>query len=253
MEPTIIIKATDIVKTFTEKKVSVSVLKGIHLSIKQGEFVAVMGRSGAGKSTLLYQLSLLDIPTSGEIIIDGKNANLFSDSEKTLFRLHTLGYVFQDYSLLPELSALENVIVPLLMQGVSKQDAVEKARKALKNVGLDHHENNLPSELSGGEQQRVSIARAITHSPKILFADEPTANLDLTSSHLVMDIFKKLNKEQGITIVMVTHEEDYGKMADRIIKLSDGQVVDHSHHVGVTAHKDPKIHTSKVLRHKSMC
>lgn len=225
MESTIIIKATNIIKTFTEKKVNVSVLKGIDFSVAKGEFVAVMGRSGAGKSTLLYQLSLLDVPTSGEIIIDGKNTNFFSDSEKTVFRLYTLGYVFQDYSLLPELTALENVMVPLLMQGVSKQEAVTKARKALYDVDLTHHENNLPSELSGGEQQRVSIARAITHNPKILFADEPTANLDLTSSHMVMDIFRKLNKEQGITIVMVTHEEDYGNMSDRIVRLLDGKVV----------------------------
>lgn len=248
MEPTFIIQATDIVKTFTEKKVNVSVLRGINFSVKKGEFVAVMGRSGAGKSTLLYQLSLLDVPTSGEIIIDDKNTNLFSDGEKTVFRLHTLGYVFQDYSLLPELTALENVMVPLLMQGVKKQDAIVKARKALLDVGLDDRDKNLPSELSGGEQQRVSIARAITHNPKILFADEPTANLDLTSSHMVMDIFRKLNKEQGITIVMVTHEEDYGKMADRIVKLSDGLVVHDdqpSNDIDTKSHSD---HSSKVLR-----
>lgn len=248
MEPTFIIQATDIVKTFTEKKVNVSVLRGINFSVKKGEFVAVMGRSGAGKSTLLYQLSLLDVPTSGEIIIDDKNTNLFSDGEKTVFRLHTLGYVFQDYSLLPELTALENVMVPLLMQGVKKQDAIVKARKALLDVGLDDRDKNLPSELSVGEQQRVSIARAITHNPKILFADEPTANLDLTSSHMVMDIFRKLNKEQGITIVMVTHEEDYGKMADRIVKLSDGLVVHDdqpSNDIDTKSHSD---HSSKVLR-----
>lgn len=220
-----IIKAREITKSFIDGTITTQILKGVNLFVAQGEFMAIMGRSGAGKSTLLYQLSLLDVPTSGEIILDGKNTHHFSDSEKTLFRLHTLGYVFQDYSLLPELTALENIMVPLLMQGFSKQNATLKGRKALYDVDLTHREKNLPSELSGGEQQRVSIARAITHNPKILFADEPTANLDLTSSHMVMDIFRKLNKEQGITIVMVTHEEEYGKLADRIIRLSDGKVV----------------------------
>lgn len=220
-----IISATGITKTFTAKHISIPVLRGIDFSVREGEFVAIMGRSGAGKSTLLYQLSLLDVPTDGEIIIDGKNVSHFSNSQKTSFRLHMLGYVFQDYSLLPELTALENVMVPLLMQGFSKHEARVKAAKSLNDVGLVNKDKNLPSELSGGEQQRVSIARAITHNPKILFADEPTANLDLTSSNLVMDIFKKLHKENGLTIIMVTHEEDYGKMADRIVKLSDGLVI----------------------------
>ena len=148
-----------------------------------------------------------------------------SNSEKTKFRLHVLGYVFQDYSLLPELTALENIMVPLLMQGVSMKQARKRSEEVLASVNLLNRSGNLPSELSGGEQQRVSIARAITHKPKIIFADEPTANLDSFSSRLVMDIFKKLNKEDGLTIVMVTHEEEYGKMADRIVKLSDGLIV----------------------------
>lgn len=220
-----IITTEGVTKTYSDNNVVVPVLKGIDLTVYEGEFIAIMGRSGAGKSTLLYQLSLLDIPTSGKIIIDSQDIGHLSNQEKTLFRLHKLGYVFQDYSLLPELNALENIMVPLLMQGVSRKDAELKAKKALDDVGLKNREKNLPSELSGGEQQRVSIARAITHGPKILFADEPTANLDLVSSNLVMEIFKKLNKENGLTIVMVTHEEDYGKMTDRIVKLLDGMVV----------------------------
>lgn len=221
----LIIDAKAITRSFTDGTTVVQVLKGIDIEVHEGEFVAIMGRSGAGKSTLLYQLSLLDTPTSGSIKLDGHVMDNLSSSEKTNFRLHKLGYVFQDYSLLPELTALENIMVPLLMQGISRATAKKRAEEALTSVNLIHRASNLPPELSGGEQQRVSIARAITHKPKIVFADEPTANLDSFSSRLVMDIFKTLNKEEGLTIVMVTHEEEYGKMADRIIKLSDGLTV----------------------------
>lgn len=220
-----IIRATGIKKSFTDGQTVTEVLKGIDLEVNEGEFVAIMGRSGAGKSTLLYQLSLLDSPTSGSISLDGHTVDNLSTTEKTKFRLHTLGYVFQDYSLLPELTAEENIMVPLLMQGLSRDTARKRAQEVLKSVNLEHRKDNTPSELSGGEQQRVSIARAITHKPKILFADEPTANLDSFSSKIVMEIFERLNKEDGLTIVMVTHELEYGKIADRIVKLSDGLVV----------------------------
>jgi putative ABC transport system ATP-binding protein len=221
----VLIEVKNITKTFTDGPVATHVLKGIDLEIYEGEFVAIMGRSGAGKSTLLYQMSLLDNPTGGSITLNGHNVDRLNNEERTRFRLTELGYVFQDYSLLPELSAVENIMIPLLMQGISVRVAKDRALKALESVNLFARADNLPSELSGGEQQRVSIARAITHKPRILFADEPTANLDSFSSNLVMDIFKKLNKEEGLTIVMVTHEEDYGKMADRIVKLHDGVVV----------------------------
>lgn len=220
-----IIVAKDLVRSFVNGEVVTNVLKGISLSIAEGEFVAIMGRSGAGKSTTLYQLSLLDDPTSGEIILDGNDTHSLSQEDKTQFRLNKLGYVFQDYSLMSDLTALENVALPLLMQGASQEDAFKRAEKSLAEVGLDHVMDHLPSALSGGEQQRVSIARAIVHGPKIIFADEPTANLDHTSSLNVMEIFKKLNKEKGITIVMVTHEDEYIKIVDRIIKLDDGKIV----------------------------
>lgn len=220
-----IIVAKDLVRSFVNGEVVTNVLKGISLSIAEGEFVAIMGRSGAGKSTTLYQLSLLDDPTSGEIILDGNDTHSLSQEDKTQFRLNKLGYVFQDYSLMSDLTALENVALPLLMQGASQEDAFKRAEKSLAEVGLDHVMDHLPSALSGGEQQRVSIARAIVHGPKIIFADEPTANLDHTSSLNVMEIFKKLNKEKGITIVMVTHEDEYTKIVDRIIKLDDGKIV----------------------------
>ena len=220
-----IIEVKNLKKSFTDGPVVTHVLKGIDFHVNEGEFVAIMGRSGAGKSTFLYQMSLLDTPTSGSISLNGRNTDHLTDDEKTELRLIELGYVFQDFSLLPELTAVENIMIPLLMQGISIDEAKEKAMQALVSVNLDHRANNLPSELSGGEQQRVSVARAITHHPRILFADEPTANLDSFSSGHVIEIFKKLNKEEGLTIVMVTHEEEYGKIADRVVRLQDGLVV----------------------------
>lgn len=218
------IKVKNLVKTFIDGDKETKVLKGIDFEVKEGDYLAIMGRSGAGKSTFLYQLSLLDEPTSGEISIDGIDTHNLSTEEKTLFRLNRLGYVFQDYALLPDLTAIENVALPLLMQGIDKKRAYEEAQISLEKVGLGHRLDNLPSRLSGGEQQRVSISRAIAHNPKILFADEPTANLDNHASGVVMDIFDELHKK-GQTIIMVTHEEEYGKRADRIVKLDDGKIV----------------------------
>ncbi|MFA5841235.1 MAG: ABC transporter ATP-binding protein [Candidatus Paceibacterota bacterium] len=219
------IEIKNLKKSFKDGESTTEVLKGIDFTAKTGEFIAIMGRSGAGKSTLLYQMSLLDEPTSGEIFIDGKNMVPLSIDEKTAFRLSELGYVFQDYALLPELTALENVVLPLLMQNFSEKIAYEKAIEHLTLVGLEKRLNNLPGQLSGGEQQRVSIARAIAHEPKILFADEPTANLDNESSRIIMNIFKKLHSEEGQTIVMVTHETEFSKFAQRIIHLDDGKIV----------------------------
>lgn len=220
-----IISVKNLTKSFFDGPTPAHILKGIDFEVEEGEFVAIMGRSGAGKSTFLYQLSLLDNPTGGEITLEGVNTSNLDNEQKIRFRLMKLGYVFQDYSLIPELTAAENIMVPLLMQGISKEVAYKRAVEALESVDLGHRPNNLPSGLSGGEQQRVSIARAITHKPKILFADEPTASLDTYSSNLVMQIFKKLNKEQGLTIVMVTHEDEYGKMADRMVRVNDGLIV----------------------------
>lgn len=218
------IEVKNLVKTFRDGPLETRVLKGIDFIVPNGEFVAIMGRSGAGKSTLLYQISLLDEPTSGEIRINGKETHLMSEHEKMLFRLAEFGYVFQDYALLPELTALENVSLPLFMQGVGRIDADEKARTALERVGLGKRLDNLPSQLSGGEQQRVSISRAIAHNPDVVFADEPTANLDKESSAVVMDIFKELHKG-GQTIIMVTHEEEFALFAERMVKLDDGKIV----------------------------
>ena len=218
------IKIKNIKKSFKQGEVETRVLKGVDLEIKEGEFVAIMGRSGAGKSTLLYQMSLLDLPTSGEIIIDGEKVSDYDQMQKTQFRLKNMGFVFQDYALIPELTATENVMMPLLMQGYDKNYAIKKSHEVLETLGLSKQINNLPNQLSGGEQQRVSIARAVVHSPKIIFADEPTANLDLESSKAVIKILEETCKKFKHTVVMVTHEEEYGKRADRIIRIVDGKV-----------------------------
>lgn len=218
------IKTEKLVKSFGIGELELVVLKNLNVEIKSGEFVAIVGPSGAGKSTLLYQLSLLDNPTSGEVFIDGKKMSELKEKEKTAFRLNELGYVFQDYALLPELHAIENVALPILMQGKSRAEALRKAAIALERVKLSDKMHNLPSQLSGGQQQRVSIARAIAHEPHILFADEPTANLDSTSAWPVIDAFLDLHKE-GQTIIMVTHEEEYAQKAQRIITLKDGVIV----------------------------
>lgn len=218
------IEVKNLKKSFKDGESTTEVLKGIDFVAKSGEFVAIMGRSGAGKSTFLYQMSLLDEPTAGTIFIDKINTQTLSLSEKTDFRLSLLGYVFQDYALLPEMTALENVAIPLLMQNIKEKEALKKAGDALIKVGLGKRLDNLPSQLSGGEQQRVSIARAIAHEPKILFADEPTANLDNVSSRVIMEIFKDLHSK-GQTIIMVTHEEEFSRNAERVVHLDDGKIV----------------------------
>ncbi|OGZ46680.1 MAG: ABC transporter [Candidatus Ryanbacteria bacterium RIFCSPHIGHO2_02_FULL_45_13b] len=218
------IEVKKLVKTFKNGNVETHVLKGIDFVANDGEFIAIMGRSGAGKSTFLYQMSLLDEPTSGDVLVDGHSTREMSDTEEVLFRLQKFGYVFQDYALLPDLTAIENVVLPLLMQNLSSEQAYKKAGSALDKVGLGKRLHNMPSQLSGGEQQRVSIARAIAHNPKVVFADEPTANLDNESSAVIMDIFKKLH-EEGQTIIMVTHETEYAKRADKIVKFDDGKIV----------------------------
>jgi putative ABC transport system ATP-binding protein len=219
------LRAEKLIRSFGQDDLKVTVLKDINLEIADGEFVAIIGPSGAGKSTLLYQLSLLDHPSSGEVWVDNRRTSTMSQKEKTLLRLHVFGYVFQDYALLPELTAVENVSLPLLMQGLSKKEALERAAKTLQRIGLGDKLGNLPSQLSGGQQQRVSIARAMAHEPKVLFADEPTANLDSENAQVVLEAFLDLYHKERQTIVMVTHEEEYAKKAHRVITLRDGVIV----------------------------
>lgn len=218
------IQVKNIVRNFVNGDVVTKVLRSINLEIPTGQFVSIIGPSGAGKSTLLYQMSLLDRPTSGEIFVDGELVSDLSESEKTHFRLENFGFVFQDYALIPEFTAIENVILPNLMMGTKMSVAKKTAENIFKSFGITHLITRLPNQLSGGEQQRVSVSRAIVKKPKVLFADEPTANLDSVASAQLMEILKKLNTE-GQTIIMVTHEENYAQMTDRIIQIKDGQII----------------------------
>lgn len=219
------ITAVGITKSFGSGELFTTILKGIDVTIAQGEFVAIMGKSGAGKSTLMYQLSMLDEPTSGTLTIAGELIDNKNENERTQFRLKTLGYVFQDYALVPDLNAEENVMIPLVMRGMNWTQARTIAHEAIDAVGLSTKYKNLPSELSGGEQQRVAVARAVAGKPKILFADEPTANLDSYSSRQVINLITKLNQDIGQTIVMVTHEREYALGCNRIIHMEDGIIV----------------------------
>lgn len=219
-----IIKVKGLVKSYKSGDSELVVLKDLDLSVPKGQFISITGKSGSGKSTLLYQLGLLDHPNKGLIIIDGVDISDLDTEDRTDFRLSELGYVFQDYALIPELTSMENVMLPLLMQGLTIKEATKKAKDSLERIGLGDKVNNLPSQLSGGQQQRVSIARAIAHDPKIIFADEPTANLDTETSKSVLDAFLDLHK-QGQTIVMVTHEKEYADLTDRVVLLSDGKIM----------------------------
>ncbi|NJD54105.1 MAG: ABC transporter ATP-binding protein [Candidatus Methanoperedens sp.] len=196
------------------------------ISTKPAEFVAIMGKSGSGKSTLLHQLGLLDTPTSGEIIIGGENVLKMSGTQKARFRLERFGYVFQEYALLPELTALENVYLPAMALGRKKEEYVGAAKEVLGQVGLGERLDHRPREMSGGEQQRVAIARALINKPDMLFADEPAANLDSVSSKQVLELFRKLNREIGLTILMVTHEPEDRNYVDRVIWLKDGELAE---------------------------
>lgn len=218
------IKAKSVSRIFTSGEVSTQALAPTTLTISRGEFVAITGPSGAGKSTLLYQLGLLDIPSAGTVEIDGVDTGKLSEDERSALRRSKLGYVFQDYSLLPELTAEENVMLLLFTQNFSKDAARVRAREVLERLGLAHRFLNHPGQLSGGEQQRVSLARAIAHNPLVLFADEPTANLDSHMGEQVFSYLTELNRG-GQTIVMVTHEPKYSSRVARIISLEDGVVV----------------------------
>lgn len=217
--------AKNIKRYYGSGEALVKALQGISFEIKKGEFVAVIGASGSGKTTLLRILALLDSATEGEYTIQGLEVSNLPEEERSYYRLLQVGYIFQDYALINEMSAEENVYVLSMMEGKSKKESHDIAHEALEKVGLYGKEDRVPDELSGGEKQRVAIARAIAKKPGVLFADEPCANLDTANSKQVLDVFKDLNQKYGQTIIMVTHESWHIKYVDRIITLKDGKIV----------------------------
>lgn len=218
------ISVSNISKVYTNDAVETIALSDVSFTIKKGEFVAIMGPSGSGKSTLMHILGALDTPTSGDYILDGENVSRLKDDELADIRNRKIGFVFQAFNLLPRISALKNVSLPMIYAGVPKDERLERAAKFLKMVGLGDRLYHTPNQLSGGQQQRVAIARALVMNPAILLADEPTGNIASTQADEIMEIFQNLN-EDGHTIVMITHEVDIAEHARRIIHIKDGKVV----------------------------
>lgn len=218
-----IVEAREIKKYYGSGEARVKALNGITLSIKKGKFVAIVGSSGSGKTTLLNMIGGLDVPDSGEVIIDGKRLNDFSDDELTVFRRRKIGFIFQQYNLLPMLNVWENIILPVKMDGLKADREYLKEVTAM--LGLSDKQDRLPEELSGGQQQRVAIARALAAKPAIVLADEPTGNLDSRTSQDVLGLLKITGEKYSQTIVMITHNEEIAQLADRIVRIEDGKIV----------------------------
>lgn len=220
-----IIEARQVHKTFRTGKVEVHALRGVDLAVGRGEMVAIMGPSGCGKTTLLNCLSGLDEFDEGEVLIEGANLRTMNDRKRTAYRAERMGFVFQTFNLLPVLTAVENVELPLLVAGVRPAEARTRALGALANVSLNDRVQHRPAELSGGQRQRVTIARALVNNPAIVWADEPTGNLDSKSSTDVLGLMRQLNRERGQTFVVVTHDPQIGALCDRIVRMEDGEIV----------------------------
>ncbi|KAF5420419.1 MAG: lipoprotein-releasing system ATP-binding protein [Candidatus Methanomarinus sp.] len=221
------IEIRDLTKIYGDG-VEVRALDGTDLDIEKGEFLAIIGPSGSGKSTLLNMIGILDTPTSGTILLDGVDITSASQKQRSKMRNQKLGFIFQYHHLLPDFNAIENVMMPLLINGIKKSKAKKIAYEMLDEVGLNDRANHRPNQLSGGQNQRVAIARALANNPDIVIGDEPTGNLDSKSSDVIYDLLRKLNEEHDQTFILVTHDEHMAKKTDRIIKLVDGKIVDDS-------------------------
>ncbi|MBT4059831.1 MAG: ABC transporter ATP-binding protein [Euryarchaeota archaeon] len=222
----VVLQAEQLWKVYDTGSVKVKALKGVDLTIEKGEMVAIMGPSGCGKTTFLNCVSSLDEFSAGEVLVDGTPISQMSDKIRTEMRANRLGFVFQSFNLIPVLSAVENVELPLIMQGFSGKSVRQKALDALDSVGLKEWAGHLPAELSGGQQQRVTIARAFVHEPALILADEPTGNLDTTTSESVMELLVNLNREKGITFILVTHEDSIARQCTRLVTMQDGLITE---------------------------
>ena len=222
---TVVLQARQLTKTYIMGNNEVTALKGVDLSIEQGEFVAITGSSGSGKSTLMHLLGCLDVPTTGSYILDGVDVSTATRDELALIRNKKIGFVFQKFHLLPDLTALDNVALPALYAGDSEAKAREKAAKLLDLVGLSNRMDHYPYQMSGGQQQRVAIARSLINDPRIILADEPTGNLDTATSSIILALFRQLNHDQHITIIIVTHEPDIAAQTKRVVELIDGKII----------------------------
>jgi ABC-type lipoprotein export system ATPase subunit len=216
-----ILSATDLNKTFG----ALQVVKGVNLNVKTGEFISIVGKSGSGKTTLLSLLSGLDRPSSGRVTLNGKDITDSSENELALFRRNTVGFIFQSFHLIPTLSAWENVALPLFPAKIHIEQRRERALELLRQMEMEHRADHRPAALSGGEKQRVAIARALINKPKVVFADEPTGNLDSATSEAIMDTLKSLHEDNGLSLVMVTHDLELAGSSDRIVRMQDGEVV----------------------------
>ncbi|MCP6719347.1 MAG: ABC transporter ATP-binding protein [Patescibacteria group bacterium] len=221
----VIIKLENIWKIYQLGKVELTALRELSLEINQGSFVSIMGSSGSGKSTLLNMIGLLDSPTKGKVILKGRNVALLSEDQLSQLRGETIGFVFQEFNLLPHLNALENVMLPMIFQQTPEKDRVEKGKKILTSLGLKDRVFHLPAELSGGERQRVAIARAFANDPEIVIADEPTGNLDSVTGKKIMEILKEFHQKKRKTIVVVTHDPNIAGYSKEIVSLKDGQII----------------------------
>lgn len=220
-----VISVKDLYKIYRVGDSKVRALNGVSFTIEKGEFCAIVGTSGSGKSTLLNMLAGLEKPTKGEIVIAGEHMERKNENQLVKFRREHIGFIFQSFNLLPSMNAIENVAMPLTFQGMSKEKRLKKAEEVLALVGLSKHKNHKPTQMSGGQQQRVGIARALVVQPEIIFADEPTGNLDSKTSAEVMNLIKKIIREKNQTLVMVTHDNYLASFADRIFRISDGKII----------------------------
>ncbi|MHA1832789.1 MAG: ABC transporter ATP-binding protein [Candidatus Baldrarchaeia archaeon] len=221
----VVVETVDLCKVYRMGLTEIHALKNVNLKVYRREMVAIVGPSGSGKTTLLNLIGTLDKPTSGKIYIDGEDITTKSEKELTLLRRRKIGFVFQFYNLIPVLTAYENVELPLLISGVPKKEREKRVRRLLEMVGLEDRMNHRPDELSGGEQQRVAIARALVNNPSIILADEPTGDLDTETGLMVVQLMRKLAKEENLTVIMVTHDPQISEIADRIIYLRDGKII----------------------------